>query len=93
MLVSVAKGAPVPLVDDRYYIGALRGNVEIYPPGRQVRFSHAVVERRAGQWYVIDQGLSMPVLLDGERLHGEALLRSGMRVLVGDHLFKFEGAR
>ena len=93
MLIPSAGGGPVPLVEDRYYIGAMRGNVVPHPHGQSVRFSHAVVERRSGRWFVISHAVGMPVLIDGEKLAGEAELRGGTRVLVGEHLFRFEGSR
>lgn len=73
----------VPLDGDRLTVGQSPSNDLPLPFDRTVSRVHAVLERVAARWCVRDLGSRNGTFVNGERIWGERLLRSGDEIRVG----------
>jgi diguanylate cyclase (GGDEF)-like protein len=62
---------------------------QIVLEGDSVSRRHAHFERRAGAWYVVDDGSTNGTYLNEEQIVREALLNNGDRIKVGPTILKF----
>lgn len=86
-LVTVPGGRRFVLDADRMIVEGVREDVRAHE-GVAPRHTHAVLERRAGAWWVTGHGRGMGVSVDGERVIGERALGEGQELEVGVNRFR-----
>jgi FHA domain len=83
-----ASGAPIEVSKDQALVGR-EPTCDVVIPDGSVSRKHARIERRGGNWAVVDQGSANGTFVDSQRV-GEAILRSGQEVRFGTVSFRVD---
>jgi hypothetical protein len=81
-------GPDLKIDRDRSLIGR-EETCDVVIEDRSVSRRHVLIERRGGEWAVVDQGSANGTFLDGRRV-GEATLSNGQELRVGTVVFRVE---
>lgn len=90
LLKGTLKDKIHPITQDRFNIGRKNDNQLCLENDGKASGNHAYIKRDGLNFVIEDLGSTNGVVINGQRIEGPVVLKNGMKVLLGQQLFRFQ---